>query len=764
MERVEGLKGAQNVLSGKTSGLFSFSIPIILLSIIVYYFQVDFTQLQAQFLSFSIFWVFLSVATFFSLNFLLVSFRLLLAYKQLGYALSYPIALQATFFGQIGGVVPVFGTLFGQGLHLYKKLAIPSSISTSVMLYERILVATTGLLLSTTGAFLLFREKIMLIFAEASVLKLLVSLGVTLVAVLCIGLTPSDQDKMKRLFSIRNLYYTGYLLVVAIGGWLLSALSFAMLFSILKIDISFGLALSASVIVCFIASLPISANGWGVREFAAMSIFGLCAVPKEAAIFSAVCIGFFSYVALMAWGAILSFCSQQNEGVYRKSRLRISLTRLEGNTIYFLACAASVLVFFQIHVKCGDAVLNVNAADPIALCGFVMAVISNLLRKRSLKYHLPSTLRFLVSAVMVFFVAALVGVVKTGVNHYSILYKLFGFFVLLGYANIGAELVSRFGQKGYEAAVRLMMTTIIVSIALGSVISILAKAGVIPLSYLQESFVGLSGNRNALALQILLITFLFFSGVFKNIRLPSGCRYLLSSILLYGLYLTFSRSALITGAILLFIFWRMAWLKTWEIIGFLTGATACVLGIHLVDFLLSIAKFNLFLNEGFIASSEQVSIFSQYSNSFSDHERWYSLMEGMRLWFNEPLLGGGLASFSYHEILKNGRPLVIHNTLIWLIAEFGLVGALPFLWYGFKTLVYLGTKISSQNVSCMDVKDKALFSLIFILIMMGMAHEVFYQRILWLAWGMLVVVPVGSERAIAPEVAEREGFEPSVRY
>ena len=76
----------------------------------------------------------------------------------------------------------------------------------------------------------------------------------------------------------------------------------------------------------------------------------------------------------------------------------------------------------------------------------------------------------------------------------------------------------------------------------------------------------------------------------------------------------------------------------------------------------------------------------------------------------------------------------MHNTALWILAEFGLVGfvlfAIPFVCL----IVYalLGSKLR--------VVRNAMILLLLVFFVMSLFHEVFYQRIFWIFLGACIAV------------------------
>ena len=122
----------------------------------------------------------------------------------------------------------------------------------------------------------------------------------------------------------------------------------------------------------------------------------------------------------------------------------------------------------------------------------------------------------------------------------------------------------------------------------------------------------------------------------------------------------------------------------------------------------------------------------------SDNERLLTLVGGWNLFLNHPLFGAGLGAFAEGWRQAHGAVQVIHSTPLWLLAEFGLLGfavfALPFV----QLLAHAVPRAFQRD------ETATLITLTCIaFIVMGAAHEIFYQRAFWLFLGSCLALPLG---------------------
>jgi O-antigen ligase len=148
------------------------------------------------------------------------------------------------------------------------------------------------------------------------------------------------------------------------------------------------------------------------------------------------------------------------------------------------------------------------------------------------------------------------------------------------------------------------------------------------------------------------------------------------------------------------------------------------------------------------------------SYSFSDSEHWVSVVAGFRMFREHPVFGAGLGAFIRSHLTGDGRPLIIHSTPLWLLAEMGVVG---FLTFAVPCLFLLFRE--ARGFRHADMAGRLLILSLIAFGAMSQIHELLYQRTLWLLLGAaLIKLPTASRAgttASAPAehrvpVAQRE--------
>jgi hypothetical protein len=737
------------------------TIVTLLFAILLYVSDLNVEKLQLIFLTnFSGTSLFL-VTGIFILNFYIVAARLCLYYRQFNINISYDESKSALIAGQISGVIPVFGPVLGQSLSLKKSSDISSTASTFIYFYERIMMAASGAVTSLIIAYFTMEHKLFFTVNNESsgVIEYIVILLITLSAIWFKGLNALEKSTLKKYLSIRNVIYALSGTLLSLCSWLLSALCFliCVYFSCKNYPVEsipyFNIFLM-SIIVSFLSSLPLSVNGWGIREFSAITVFGLLTIPKEIALFSSLSVGVFSLFALFILFIIHYFkknrknfythkISDQKTTKFFKKPDKSGISKLtDERLIYWMGCAAAILIFFQAHFVFGKVTASINIADIFSICGLVIFLL-NYPKFENKKFKIPYIKSFFLSASFMFLMAFCWGFYQFGFTGFSFFSKFIGFFILLGYFFIGTLFIEKVGiEKGFKTLLNFMSIVLVCIILFQVLEHILEVIGLIPYNYYHSSLSGYAGNRNAFAMQILCVIAMQLAIFSSRNNHDKAKAYWLLATLFSGVLFTYSRSAIITSIFVLIISRVLCFINNQNFryicIRILVIVSAFFLLEHMLCFL--IEQLNSWEpGYGIQLSARSMFKMQQYSPSSSDSQRLYTIMEGIKLWMQSPFLGIGLGGFLHHEIIKNNIPLVIHNTFLWFLTEFGIIGSSVFFLYGFVILKYLHRlkiKIKCKN---WDIQDKLLLNLVLIFLLMGNAHEIFYQRIWWFLLGVAAI-------------------------
>lgn len=111
-------------------------------------------------------------------------------------------------------------------------------------------------------------------------------------------------------------------------------------------------------------------------------------------------------------------------------------------------------------------------------------------------------------------------------------------------------------------------------------------------------------------------------------------------------------------------------------------------------------------------------------------DRWASYVGGFKMWHENMLIGGGLGAFISSQ---GDSPLVIHNTMLWVLSEMGAIGLVMWLYLPITLIAH-----SSRNgIKKAEWEDVALLMCLTSVFVFSLFHEIYYQRIIWFFIGIL---------------------------
>jgi hypothetical protein len=411
-----------------------------------------------------------------------------------------------------------------------------------------------------------------------------------------------------------------------------------------------------------------------------------------------------------------------------------------------------------VHIDFLGATINLNFADPFAILALAAVVAHAVMMRHPPAWRVShaNLALVLISAMLVF--GFLNGVRQIGVTQWALTARLLGWLVLLGYLCAGYLMSANAGAHGRRRLFETMIATGAVIVALQVLLRWLGQSNMLTGLLHPQNFEGYAANRNAFAFQMLVCSglLLAYSSVRTKIhkseirpspahqREPGGISAairrvlgtpnswpspILLSVILAGLLFSASRAGLITCAVLIVAMW-VTGLAERRLIA--QGAIVAVLIWQSPQIAQWVVSFMIWLASFFGANLSFApwdAIQGPLSLEASNVERWRSITAGLELWLDHPLLGAGLGVFMESNLGLFGRPMVIHSTPVWILAEFGLLGAGIFGWIFYllgRHALERGTRSPERRVVAMLLLSFAIFSL---------AHEILYQRIFWLVLG-----------------------------
>ena len=208
--------------------------------------------------------------------------------------------------------------------------------------------------------------------------------------------------------------------------------------------------------------------------------------------------------------------------------------------------------------------------------------------------------------------------------------------------------------------------------------------------------------------------------------------------------LWFSRITLDLG--ILFTFSRSAWLGL-GVAFLLFFAIKPVVAVRPLVAAIAASPFVVFLmGRRFLPVFEEMA-----SRPKQVQERFDLIHQALQAFVRHPLLGGGLGSFR----LAVGE--VAHNSVMWFLADFGILGVAAFLGFlgWFLTTAWLAYRFAPQREQPLVL---ALFLAHAAMIGVAMGIEAFYQRYWWLVLGLIALGLFSQLRPMGHRPPEAELF------
>jgi len=420
-----------------------------------------------------------------------------------------------------------------------------------------------------------------------------------------------------------------------------------------------------------------------------------------------------------------------------------SVSEIEKYAAWVLGMVAAVAVLFQAHVSLPGGVINLNLADPFAILTLAAVGLHVLHAGESPVWRIKQFNHALLAISLILLLGFMRGWLEIGLTQWALVGRLLGWFVLLGYLSAGYLIVAHVGTHGLRRFAETLLSTVVVVVTLQAILRLSDYWGINTGAQLTPTFQGYAGNRNAFAFQLLVGVALLlgysqtYARCSSSLQNPVRLRAysLLLGITLAGLVWTGSRAGLLTGAIMLILAWRGCLASRRMLGGGLIFAIVLWFGFWLAaqkDIIEGVLSGNLF-NLNFQIRDSPVQTF--YNGDISNQIHMTTVIHGLDLWQQSPVLGAGLGVFYVLSPVWIGYPEVIHNTPLWILAEFGLLGAAVFGW-GFFLLARHAARFGKAQPA-----RRVLLFLLVAFAIFGLAHEIFYQRIFWLVLGAVMAQP-----------------------
>ncbi len=415
-----------------------------------------------------------------------------------------------------------------------------------------------------------------------------------------------------------------------------------------------------------------------------------------------------------------------------------------------LACAIQI----QLDLKLGGSAVRVSAADIVVLA---LAPLAGLLLVRGfdrLRRAIGAGLLILLLlASLVMTYGLVIGVDALGSLQAWPLVKYAGWYSLICYALLGVVLAAvrpdRVPITFILAYVAGLSLTIIVYVCITSF-------GLYWSNAYGPRLIGFIGNPNAFGLAALCGVALWLAcGEALRARFGTVGWELVIGLLSAGILFSRSIGTSLGLVTILAVFLVM---RHWRFVSLLRVALVAAAFYGLPSAVNKTLEHLLpeELSQKVLSQAQDIGILGKLrlrpdDNSFGLKPRLETTIRAFNLWTEHPVLGAGLGTFLEGERARQTEKTLaqqVHNTPLWLLSEVGLVGFAVFaaLLLGVVRLIYRSMRrLEPTHPAGADF----LFAGLLVMagwLAMSMAHELLYQRVVWLILGLCI----GVAAACAP--------------
>lgn len=675
-------------------------------------------------------WALVGIVALLALNLLVVVLRFWRVLAHFGIDISWAVAARACIAGYVVGLamISLFGQVVGRQAALQKSGVSPI-VNASIAAYERSLLAViSGGLAVFGGLYLLGQRSMAKFLGPLPMVEIVLAAIAAAILSFALGQSRFEARLSAELLTARNLCRVLEITALTAVGQILVLGCFVVGIHSISPSSDVMSVFAASAIISFAASMPISVNGWGVREVAAVYVLGTLGISAADAVTVSILVGVVA-TAVIYLSIPFALRSRPAGHAVVFPAIRIgTMSEIEKASAWGMGMACAVAVFFQFHAALPAGNINVNLADPFAILALAALSLHCLLLRMGPVWRFDGVTPAVatVSAMLLF--GFVYGWASIGVTQWALAGRLFGWLVLLGYLSAGYLVVAYTGRHGVRRFSETIVATAVTVVVMQLVLRILNAYGLNPGVELSYNFEGYASNRNSFSFQLLgaMVLLLAYLPLYSRHRATGRSKGLiftaLLGIILAGLGWSGSRAGLIVGGLLLLGYglWRPRQRRM------------VVLGLAIA----------LVLWGGAIVSTQYVqSGITGGKGDGSDPERFATFVHAVELWQESPVFGAGLGVFIARSSEWLGHAQVIHSTPLWILAEFGLVGLAVFggAFFAFVRGAWMGR----GNLPASD----ALIMLLGVFAVFCLAHEIFYQRLFWLVLGALLAKPFGHREA-----------------
>ncbi len=350
--------------------------------------------------------------------------------------------------------------------------------------------------------------------------------------------------------------------------------------------------------------------------------------------------------------------------------------------------------------------------------------------KRWPAWRVPALNWYLAAGSLAIIAAFLHGFAAFGWTDWAFTNRLLGWGMLMCYVATGALIAVRANEDGLRFLLATFAATGAALAAFDLGIVTLIQLGASSLYGMAGSRIaGFSQNPNAFAFMLLLA---LSAALVLQDRLRA--RGILMVAVLSGIWYCGSRAALLSAPIVVALAF-LGGIRPRPVITALGWAVLVLLAIAVVPYLFALADLVAWPNSATNSLGGAGTIVAMLQEEPSAAQHWLTIQQGLAMFAAHPLFGAGLGAYMAEQIHGTGIALVIHSTPVWLLAETGLAGATLFAILAWRVFALEFCR-RHQLAALTIILVLGLFAV------MSQAHELLYQRALWLLLGAALAVPV----------------------
>lgn len=662
------------------------------------------------------------------------SLRFKAAADSTGFNIRFRDAMAAVGAGSLAGALffQIAGQLMARGF-MMRQLNVPFAAVVTLTLYERVVAAALSGLLALAGALYIFGHVYVDLNAGGfNFIKIVVGLISAAAAGALLGYGRTALRSIVPSLT-RNLVYAGLrMIALTLLVQILMMAAYIVAAHALSPQTSIFALAAASAIVMFTASIPISLAGWGIREMSAIVSLGAIGVAGNDALTAAIVIGLGSMLSMMV---ILMLGFQRSSGAEPGIESRdVSSFNFDRALAWSLPIIAAVLVLFQIYIPLGSGLLNVNMADPVAVLAGALFVLRAFKQRQMPQWRVSNVNLAVALATAALGGSLLLGAYRFGGTDWALVNRFVGWFVILAFAATGALIVNTGGHRAFRIVLMTYAGATIAVALLEIVLVAVNNLGfTLPATIINpQQIEAFSQNRNFFAFQLLMatvVTIVLVRESYLRIALIAG--------LIIALWLAGSRSGYISIVVVLAFGYYFNTLTRKDLaLSVISAVCVILISAILLPALGAVLGFGPTHSQGTIFGSILGNLPELIPTGANTQERLVTIFGGWRLFTEHPIFGAGLGAFRKELILgTSGIPLLIHSTVLWLLAELGLVGFLVF----FIPAVFV--LVTEWRFSRDDL-GSAIIALCFVAFgVMSTPADMLYQRTFWLVIGAALALP-----------------------